>query len=187
MRTRLPSDWAIQVSEGERLGRSCVDAVVQITSPDSRTSCLIMEVKSRLEPKDIPGLIWGLRPLLNGRPRSKVFIVAPFRGPLARERLRPEDVGYADKTGNLRLVLENPPYLSSRQGRIVTLGLFKGRCEVRRRSSSEFHHHAAHGLGIGIVDERGALCSFPRSDIWCRDAGPRSPSPKTLALRPLPE
>jgi hypothetical protein len=108
LRTRLPSAWAIQVSEGERPGRSRADAVVQITSPDSRTSCLIMEVKSRLEPKDIPGLIWRLRPLLNGGPRSKLFIVAPFLGPLARERLRQEDVGYADKTGNLRLVLEEP-------------------------------------------------------------------------------
>jgi len=107
-RARLPSNWAIQVSEGERAGRSRADAVVQITSPDSRTSCLIMEVKSRLEPKDIPGLIWRLRPLLNGRPRSKLFIVASFLGPLARERLRQEDVGYADKTGNLRLVLEEP-------------------------------------------------------------------------------
>ncbi|MFA5785445.1 MAG: hypothetical protein WDA71_00425 [Actinomycetota bacterium] len=63
-----------------------------------------MEVKSKLDPKDVTGVLERVR-----RSGSQpALILAPYLGPRTRELLAQARASYADSTGNLRLDLEHP-------------------------------------------------------------------------------
>lgn len=63
-----------------------------------------IDVKSRVEPKDVDYLAATLRPT----PEQPVLIAAPFLSPRTQERLRNRGFSYADLTGNVRLTLTEP-------------------------------------------------------------------------------
>jgi hypothetical protein len=99
----LPSGWRIAAtSPGRRKGQA-FDADLRIWGPGSNSASILVEAKSRLEPKDLDYIASALRP-----GRLPVLIVAPFLSPRTQERLRELGFGYADLTGNLRLSLSKP-------------------------------------------------------------------------------
>ncbi|MBI4728745.1 MAG: hypothetical protein HY775_04500 [Acidobacteria bacterium] len=63
-----------------------------------------MEMKSRIDPKDVPGVLEQVRRYGADAP----LVVAPFLGPRTRDLLAQAGSGYADATGNLRLTLDRP-------------------------------------------------------------------------------
>ncbi len=103
---RLPSTWRLDVvgSRGRR-GGTRPEAVVRLRAADGTRSEVLLEARRRVDPVDVRAVVDQARRLARGR---AVWIVAPFLGPRTRERLTQERVGFADATGNMRLVLEKP-------------------------------------------------------------------------------
>jgi hypothetical protein len=108
LRSRLPSRWTVEMREPDERSFRAPDAVLEIKDPERKTAWLVVETKSRLEPRDIPSIIWQLRQVTASRQDARLFLIAPFIGPRSRERLIDEGVGYSDATGNFRLALERP-------------------------------------------------------------------------------
>jgi hypothetical protein len=51
LRARLPGDWGIGSRLEQRIGRAGIDAVIDIRAPDGRKAVVLVEAKSRLDPK----------------------------------------------------------------------------------------------------------------------------------------
>src|SRR5947208_7572260 len=91
-----------------------VDAVLTIGAPSGEESRIVIEVKKKLDPRDVPTAIAQLRRGLN----EPLLIVCPYVGPRTQQRLVEEGVGYADATGNLRLSLERPTLFIQTKGAV---------------------------------------------------------------------
>jgi hypothetical protein len=97
---RLPSGW--RVGEGpSRARRGAIDAVLKISGPAKNAGSVLVEAKTRLEPRDVDYLS-ATTPPTGDQP---VLIMAPFLSPRTQERLKASGFGYADLTGNVRLSL----------------------------------------------------------------------------------
>ncbi len=98
---RLPPRWELLV---DQLPRCDVDAVFELRGPDLKRSRLAVEVKDAIEPRLVDRALERVRKagLMGG------LLVAPYIGPEARERIAQAGYGYADATGNLRIVMEQP-------------------------------------------------------------------------------
>jgi hypothetical protein len=100
--SRLPPGWeaALAKNIGRDLG---VDAILKIQGPGRATGLLVVQVKDRLEPKDVDFL-----PPLRPGSTPPALISAPFLSRRTRERLKDRGFAYADLTGNVWLVLSKP-------------------------------------------------------------------------------
>lgn len=103
---RLPEGW--RLTTGRPTGRSNaapeVDAVLKFRRPESSTGSVLVEARTRLEPRDVDYLAATLRPTSD----EPVLIVARFLSPRTQQRLRDSGFAYADLTGNVRLSLSEP-------------------------------------------------------------------------------
>lgn len=98
---RLPRGWLLLTNL--RPTRE-LDAVFELRGPDDVRGRLAVELKETLEPRMVATAIRRLEEAgLQGG-----MIVAPFIGPESRERIGRAGYGYADATGNLRVVLDRP-------------------------------------------------------------------------------
>jgi len=115
LRSCLPQAWCVDVIE-RRAYVSGPDAVVRVVGPDERASILTIEVKSRLDPKDVEPLVsrFEMRRWRDGD--ATPVVVARFLGERTRERLRALGAGYIDLTGNLYLRLDAPAVAIERTG-----------------------------------------------------------------------
>lgn len=110
LRRRLPPGW----SASERAGASSpLDATVDIRAPDRRTGSLVLEARTRLDPRDVRPLVEALA---GERERATPVVVSPYLSESTRARLREGDVGYLDLTGNVRIVLPRPGLYIDTQG-----------------------------------------------------------------------
>lgn len=109
---RLPSGWTADVeyepttpfSTG-RMWRP--DAVIELRAPDGARGRLLVELKTRANPRDVEQLA-----RLVSDPLLLVTSYLPAR---TRDFLAEQAVNYADATGNIRLVLDRPAvYLETR-------------------------------------------------------------------------
>jgi hypothetical protein len=103
LESRLPAGWRTRINQRPRRGREA-DALITIRAPDGTESVLAVEAKRSVEAKDVPFLLDRLLSYTAARP----FVIAPFISPRTREQLADRGAGYADLTGNLRLVLDRP-------------------------------------------------------------------------------
>jgi hypothetical protein len=135
LRRRLPAGWAAAVDGKLRVAGSVPDAMLVIGAGRvGRT--VVIEVRSRVDPRDVPYLCEQLRRWPDATP----MVVAPFLSVRTREELVRRNLSYADSTGNLRLVLDEPalfiettgatanPY---REARSVPLQTLKGPSAAR--------------------------------------------------------
>ena len=106
LQKRLPADWSAGLKPARSRGGvvSAADATLSIRRSGAPAGIVRVEVKSRLEPKDVDILAATLRPT----PEQPVLIAAPFLSRRTLERLRDRGFAYADLTGNVRLVLAQP-------------------------------------------------------------------------------
>ncbi len=74
---------------------------MKISGPAKNVGSMLVEAKTRLEPRDVDYLAATVRPTAD----KPVLIVAPFLSPRTQERLKASGFAYADLTGNLRLSL----------------------------------------------------------------------------------
>jgi len=108
----LPSQWRVQ---GRLAVIDCgADALVDVTAPDGRSATLSVEVKTRLDPKDV---IRTLSRLATGCATPVVPVIASsYLGDRTRQRLREAGAGYIDFTGNVLLRLDDPAVYIERSG-----------------------------------------------------------------------
>lgn len=113
----LPSGWSVADARldpvTDHLRRP--DAVLALTGPDHTSASIFVEIKRRVEPRDVPRQI-PLRHALTEHASDVLLVAAPFLSPRTRELLAAEDMSYADATGNLRLVVNRPAVFVMREG-----------------------------------------------------------------------
>ena len=105
LKRRLPVSWSIKVVQSNRRNRQqTYDALIEVAGPKNSSATLVVEIKRRIEPKDVPVVVAQIRRHNAGFP----FVAAPFLSPRTRELLIDQEANYADATGNLRLALDQP-------------------------------------------------------------------------------
>ena len=116
---RLPAGWRAtplpttkngQAQRGQAMAMP--DALIEIRSPQGATGMLVLETRSRVEPRDVTTLVAQLRGYGKGTP----ILIAPFLSLQTIERLRAADVAYMDLTGNARIVVNRPGLFVETQG-----------------------------------------------------------------------
>ncbi len=115
LRSCLPRTWRVDVVE-QRAYIPGPDAVVRVVGPDERASILTIEVKSRLDPKDVEPLVSRFEMRRWQNSEATPVVVARFLGERTRERLRTLGAGYIDLTGNMYLRLDAPAVAIERAG-----------------------------------------------------------------------
>ena len=110
LRRRLPVGWkAIP-----RRGRSAPpDAIVEIRAADGSAGRLVIEARTRLEPRGVDAIAARTR---EAPTEDHSVVVSAYLSPSTTERLRSLDLSYLDLTGNARLVLAKPGLYIETQG-----------------------------------------------------------------------
>lgn len=119
LRERLPNSWGVEViPERPSSVPGRPDAFLVITAPPGNKTVVAVETTSRIEPKDVTYVLERLRRYVDSRgdEDAALFVISPYLSPATRERLAARGAGYADATGNLRLVLEEPTLFIDVQG-----------------------------------------------------------------------
>jgi hypothetical protein len=104
---KLPAGWRIvDSSPSVRSDKSDrgADATLKIRGPSGKTGLVLVQIKSRFEPKDAV----MLKSTSRGPSDSPVLIAVPFVSARTQDYLKAMGFGYADLTGNLRLSLSDP-------------------------------------------------------------------------------
>ena len=102
LRACLPITWEVRFLVAPQ---SSLDAIMVITAPDESAARFAMELRQRIDPKDVPQLLDAHK---RRQTMDRLLVVAPFLGQQTRERLRAAGASYADATGNFRLESDNP-------------------------------------------------------------------------------
>lgn len=101
LNNRLPAGWKAALTSKAAPGR---EAVLKVRGPAAASGTVVVQVKDRMEPKDVD----FLTPTPLPSPDQPVLIIAPFLSSRTRERLKARGFAYADLTGNIWLVLSKP-------------------------------------------------------------------------------
>ena len=115
LRSSLPQKWCVEVIDQLRYVPG-PDAVVRIVGPDGQASILLIEVKSRLDAKDVEPLVSRFEMRLWQNSEATPVVVARYLGERTRENLRAREAGYIDLTGNMYLRLNAPAVAIERVG-----------------------------------------------------------------------
>ncbi len=115
LRSRLPETWCVDVVD-QRAYVPGPDAVVRVVGPDGQASILLIEVKSRLDPKDVGPLVSRSEMRRWQNSEATPVVVARYLGERTRESLRAQGAGYIDLTGNMYLRLDAPAVAIERTG-----------------------------------------------------------------------
>lgn len=150
---KLPSGWRV-ASAAPSTKYPAMDAILRIRGPGSEAASVLVEAKSRVEPRDLDSISAALNRL-----QQPVIVVAPFLSPRTQEGLKALGIAYADLTGNIRLSLSKPGLY------IETRGADKNpEPSVRERRSLK-------GAKVGRLIR--ALCDF-RPPVGLRELAKRA-------------
>ena len=119
LRQRLPAGWKLVLQSQPSLANSGIrpDFVFELTGPDGRRVLMIVEAKTRFEPKDVATLKNTLDTHARTLGAKTVpLVIAPFLSSSTRRRLAEANIPYADRTGNIRLVASRPGLYIETQG-----------------------------------------------------------------------
>ncbi len=105
LRAMLPSTWRVDVQVERTRGlRHEVDAVIELSAPNTSPVKLAVEVKSRVQAVDVERILRQLASYTTGVP----FVYAGFLGQRTRERIIELGGNFGDATGNFRLAVAAP-------------------------------------------------------------------------------
>lgn len=96
----LPPTWTLAPARSRR-GE---DLAVVIGAPDGRSARLAVEMKSRVDARNVPAVTAQLASSSD----SAGVVVAGYLSPLTRAALESASLSYLDTTGNVRVVLDEP-------------------------------------------------------------------------------
>lgn len=114
---QLPPGWKTSSRAVSAKGGWEPDALIEVTGPDGKKCILVVEAKMQLQPKDVDRVANQLRRYVEilGKPSVPIF-VSPYITESTREKLKTAHVGYADTTGNIRVVSSRPAIFIQSQG-----------------------------------------------------------------------
>lgn len=112
---RLPRGWTTEVQYDGLRSNLRVDAIVVLTAPDGQSATLYAEAKRSLVTKDLSSIVDQLERIISvareGQPTDAItpLVVVRYLAVPLQTWLTDRDVSYADATGNMRVVLSEPP------------------------------------------------------------------------------
>jgi len=101
LRSLLPRTWSVEPI----LPGADGDLVMAITAPDGRSARLLVEVKSLIDARSVPALVERFARAGGG---GGGVVIARYLSPRTRAALGENGISYADATGNVRIVLDEP-------------------------------------------------------------------------------
>lgn len=109
--SRLPPGWTVERIEGQGAGTGEGDALFAFnTQGGMGMGSAIVEARPSFAAADVERLLGGLTRRLREAAGSRaILLVSDFLSPRTRQRLAEEDISYLDLTGNIRLVMQQPP------------------------------------------------------------------------------
>lgn len=122
LRTLLPRNWEVHARRGpDRRGDRVMDLLLDLEAPDRTHAQIVVEAKSKIDPRDVQTLLRHLARYERTAPAGKetstgLVVAAPHLSRRTRELLAEADVGWYDATGNLNVHLEHPALYIERQG-----------------------------------------------------------------------
>ena len=100
-----------------RVGRARLDLLADVTSPSGENAVLAVEVKRRMEPRNVGWAAQQVLAMATHRAPTAVPVVASsYLSPRSREMLESLGVGYMDITGNVRIEVSKPGLFISTSG-----------------------------------------------------------------------
>jgi hypothetical protein len=111
LRARLPERWALDVTAPRALPDLGIDLVATLRDPGGVERVLLVEVKRRLETREVRNVVWRLdsmRGSSSPADDAQPLVVARYLSPPTRERLVEAGMSYVDVTGNMNLALDRP-------------------------------------------------------------------------------
>ena len=106
---RLPSGWSLHAERDVRVGRARLDLRADITSPTGENAVLAVEVKRRMEPRNVGRAAEQVLAMASHDTPAAVPVVASsYLSPRSRELLESLGIGYMDITGNVRIEVSEP-------------------------------------------------------------------------------
>jgi len=103
---RLPKGWSanlIEQPDGPR-----VDGVIEISAPNLERAALILEVKRKVDGRDVSELKRRLSRHESSLTNAHGVVVAAYLSPQVRSRLTDAGLSFVDATGNVRIELAQP-------------------------------------------------------------------------------
>jgi hypothetical protein len=110
IRDRLPESWSL--AQEKTVQGS--DYTFVLSAPDGRVARLQLEAKALFHARDVPLVT---RRLSKESPGARLIVLARYLSPRAREALTQAGFSYADMTGNLRVVVDDPAVFLAAQGK----------------------------------------------------------------------
>jgi len=108
---QLPASWQIDLTPQPRYGRIRPDALLTISAPDGTSAQILIEAKTTLNARDVPGALSQLEAAAAAQtetPFGPPLLVSRYIAPRSREMLTEAGASYMDATGNLRIVVDRP-------------------------------------------------------------------------------
>jgi hypothetical protein len=115
IRCRLPSSWGFDAVVPSGGGS---DAIFLVRAPDGDERNIIIEAKTRVEPRDVARLVAQIKTYATRieMQDAALLLVAPYLSARTRDLLDDAGVSYVDQTGNVRIVLDEPAVYIERTG-----------------------------------------------------------------------
>lgn len=138
LRALLPATWFV---EPIRPGAND-DLVMAVSAPDGRSARLVVEVKSLVDARNVPALVerFARAGETNG------VVVARYLSSRTRAALEEAGLSYADVTGNVRLILDEPGLA------VVTAGADRDPFRGAERPTNSFRGAPASRVARALVD-----------------------------------
>lgn len=116
---RLPPGWVGEAvpEPASKGGRFRPDFLFKLKGPGGKTAKLVVECKTRIEPMDVPALKERLDAYVRAfGSKTTPLVFAPFLSRSTQRKLREAGIPYADKTGNIRIMVSQPGLYIETQG-----------------------------------------------------------------------
>jgi hypothetical protein len=106
----LGDSWTVKPrGRDAALADNAVDAVVELTGPDSMTASFLVDIKARVTPRYVEEAVLPRVALVRQVSHYMGYVVlAPWIAPRTRDLLRQHNVNYVDLTGNISLRADRP-------------------------------------------------------------------------------
>ena len=140
LRSLLPSAWSIRSDRSQPDD----DLVLTIIAPDGRSARLLVEAKSLVDARNVPSLVERFARADD----SSGVVVARYLSPRTRAALEEAGLSYADATGNVRLVIDEPGLA------VVATGADRDPFRGPERPTNSFRGAPASRVARALVDRR---------------------------------
>ncbi len=111
LQDKMPREWGLDVQVNAT--HRGPDAILSLSPTEDTHVTVLIEVKNKVEPRDIPSLIDQLHSYSKG---GTILLVAPYISPRAQGALVERGVNFADLTGNMLFSVDRPFIYIRNQG-----------------------------------------------------------------------